>query len=69
MTDRVTEDLAMIARNAIDYIIQLERQRNTLMQALKRIEALETDGDFLKLASDCQEIAYAALAKAEAHQP
>lgn len=33
--DQLTQDLAMIARNAIDYIIKLERDKHELLEALK----------------------------------
>ena len=33
--DQVTQDLAMIARNAIDLIIKLEREKQELLEALK----------------------------------
>ena len=39
MSNQLTQDLAMIARNAIDYIIELERQRDESEKWRDRDEA------------------------------
>ena len=44
MRKQLTQDLAMIARNAIDYIIELERQRDALLEALVSF----TKSDYIK---------------------
>jgi hypothetical protein len=35
--DQLTQDLAMISRNAIDYIIKLERDRHELLASLQEM--------------------------------
>lgn len=59
--DQLTQDLAMIARNAIDYIIQLERQRAELLEALKVV----IDDLMYKDHARVIDVARAAIAKAE----
>ena len=64
--DQLTQDLAMIARNAIDYIIQLERERDALLKALKEIhQATMRNGIVLAKCVGISAIAGMAIAKAE----
>lgn len=38
-SNQIIEDLAMIARNAIDYIIQLERRINEQQKLIEKLQA------------------------------
>lgn len=38
-SNQIIEDLAMIARNAIDYIIQLERKVNEQQKLIEKLQA------------------------------
>lgn len=59
--DQLTSDVAMMARNAIDYIIKLERQRAELLEALKVV----IDDLMYKDHARVIDVARAAIAAAE----